>query len=232
VTGAPVVRLFGHWICPYSVRVEFALAHRGIDRELVEVPPTAARPRGFVVPEPFVANSARGEIPLLQVGDRFLADSIPILLWLEAEFDRSPLLPADPAGRALALGRARWLDEHLYPAMVGVYYGHDPARIAADSDRAGAALAGVEGWLAAGDWLAGAAPSLAEAVMAGFYTRLDGLGRLGLTAPLPPKVAAHLDRCRSLRGWERAAWSPGQTDEFVARFTAYRAKRRREATAV
>lgn len=40
------VTLFGHWICPFSVRVEFALVQLGIDYEIVDVPPTAA-PEGL-----------------------------------------------------------------------------------------------------------------------------------------------------------------------------------------
>ena len=48
--SASTVTLFGHWICPFSVRVEFALAQRGIEYTVVDVPPRAVRPKGFVVP--------------------------------------------------------------------------------------------------------------------------------------------------------------------------------------
>ena len=76
------------------------------------------------------------------------------------------------------------------------------------------------------DWLAGDAPSLAEALMVAVYVRLDGLRRLGLTAVVPPTIEAHLQRCRNLRGWSTVEWSPEQIDEFVGRFEKYRERQR------
>jgi glutathione S-transferase len=80
------VVLFGHWICPFSVRVEFALAQKEIAYSLVNVPPRAVRPKGFVVPEEFIAHSPKLEVPMVRVGETYLADSIPILQWLEELF--------------------------------------------------------------------------------------------------------------------------------------------------
>ncbi len=44
------VALSGHWICPFATRVEFALHHRGITRDLVDLPPSAVRGADFVLP--------------------------------------------------------------------------------------------------------------------------------------------------------------------------------------
>ncbi|MDG2112996.1 MAG: glutathione S-transferase family protein, partial [Actinomycetota bacterium] len=161
----PDVSLFGHWICPFSTRVEFALAHRGIDHELINVPPSAARPKDYSVPPEFTAHSPRLEIPLLRVGDEYRADSIPLLEWLEQCFSGSPLLPADERGRALIRKRMSWIDEHAFRPMIGVYYGTDPKRIRRASTRLREALAQLGEWTTESGWLAGPGPTLAEAVM-------------------------------------------------------------------
>ena len=79
-------------------------------------------------------------------------------------------------------------------------------------------------------WLAGAAPSLAEAVAMPIHVRMAGLQRLGFTGGLTAEWLAHGERCRTLDGWPAVEWSPEQTEEFAGRFEAFRRKRRsREA---
>jgi glutathione S-transferase len=219
---ATSITLFGHWICPFSVRVEFALAQRGIDYTMVEVPPRAVRPKGFVVPEEFIAHSPKLEVPMVKHNDEYLADSIPILEQLEEWFISNSLLPTDGAARSLVLARVQWLDKHLYRPMIGVYYGTDSDKIAAASDEFNQALNTVAGWLRETTWLVGDEPTIVEAIMVGMYTRLDGLYRLGLTAQIPIEVSRHREQCESLVGWQRVSWSSEQTDEFVSRFTKYR----------
>ena len=216
------VTLFGHWICPFSVRVEFALAQRGIEYTVVDVPPRAVRPKGFVVPEEFIAHSPKLEVPMVKIDGEYLADSIPILEWLEEKFTDSSLLPSDDAAQALVRERVEWLNKYVYRPMIGVYYGTDPALIQESSDAFFTAMATVDQWLQSSQWLAGDAPTLAEAIMAGVYTRLDGLRQLGLTGELPASVQQHLERCSELGGWKRVEWSSEQTSDFVGRFLKYR----------
>lgn len=220
--AAEVVTLFGHWICPFSVRVEFALAQRGIEYSLIEVPPRAARPKDFAVPEEFIAHSPKLEVPMVKHAGEYLADSIPILEQLEKWYESNSLLPAEGAAQSLVHARVQWLDKFLYRPMVGVYYGTDDAKISEASDQFGSALETIAGWLRETTWVAGAQPTIAEAIMVGMYTRLDGLFRLGLTAQLPEEVVRHRAQCESLVGWKSVAWSMEQTDEFVGRFIKFR----------
>ena len=216
------VTLFGHWICPFSVRVEFALAQRGIEYTVVDVPPRAVRPKGFVVPEEFIAHSPKLEVPMVKIDGEYLADSIPILEWIEEKFTDSSLLPSDDAGQAIVRERVEWLNKYVYRPMIGVYYGTDPALIQESSLAFMKAMETVDQWLQTSQWLAGNAPTLAEAIMAGVYTRLDGLRQLGLTGELPASVQQHLERCTQLTGWKKVEWSTEQTDDFVGRFLKYR----------
>ena len=123
------VTLFGHWICPFSVRVEFALAQRGIEYTVVDVPPRAVRPKGFVVPEEFIAHSPKLEVPMVKIDGEYLADSIPILEWLEEKFSDSSLLPSVDAAQAIVRERVEWLNKYVYRPMIGVYYGTKQGQI-------------------------------------------------------------------------------------------------------
>ena len=225
---SPDVALFGHWICPFSTRVEWALHQRGIDHELVPVPPSAARPKDFVVPQEFIDHSPKLEVPMVRVGGEYLADSIPVLEWLEERVDAPSLLPADPSARGLVRERAAWIDQHAFRPMVGVYYGFEPERIERAGQKLVAALDTMGGWADETGWLAGVEPSLAEAVAMPIHVRLAGLQRLGLTAPIPASWTAHGERCRELAGWGSVEWTQEQEDEFVGRFEAFRRIQRRK----
>jgi glutathione S-transferase len=220
------VTLFGHWICPSSVRVSFALAERGITHDLVDVPPTAARPPGYVVPPEFVEHSPRGEIPLVRIGSEYRADSLPILEWLEERIDGRSLLPSDPGERTRVFDAMAWIDARVFPPMIGVYYGTHAERIAASAADLADALVALGDRLGDGRWLVGEGPTLAEATVEPLYVRLDGLVRLGFDRPLDPRVAAHRARVAQLDGGRAVAWSTAQTDEFVGRCEAFRARRR------
>jgi glutathione S-transferase len=210
------VALFGHWICPYSVRVEFALAQLGFDYSVIDVPPTAARPRGFVVPQEFLEHSPRREIPMIREGGRYLADSLPILERLHAARGEC----TDEQVEA-----ARWVDRAVFPPMVGVYYGTDPDAIASASDALAVALDAVAARLGARDWIVGDAPSIAEAAIVPAYVRLDGLRALGFTGEVPAAVHDHAERCLRLPGGCAVAWTPEQQAEFVWRFRTFRKRR-------
>jgi glutathione S-transferase len=210
------VALFGHWICPFSVRVEFALAHLGYEYEVVDVPPTAARPKGFVVPEEFLEHSPRHEIPMIREGGRYLADSLPILERLHGV--RGGCTPEQ-------VEAARWVDRTVFRPMIGVYYGTDPQAIAAASDALTGAFGAVAEMLGDREWLVGDAPSIAEAAIVPVYVRLAGLRALGFTGDVPATVLAHADRCLTLPGGRVTAWTDEQQAEFVRRFTTYRARR-------
>ncbi len=224
----PAVTLFGHWICPYSVRVEFALAQREIDYTLIDVPPTAARPVAYVVPSEFLDNSPRGEIPLLRIGDQYRADSIPILHWLEDEFASYPLRPRDVVGRAVVDDRVAWLDAELYSAMIGVYYGTDPTRIAAASLAMQKALETMASWCSSNAFLAGDEPTLADVIAISTYVRLPALRQLGFDGEIPKEIERHIEACARLEGWSAVSWSDQQCEELVSRFSTYRRRHLRD----
>ena len=56
------VALYGHWICPFATRVQFALAQRGVARDLVDVPRSAVRRPDFVLSPEFVERFDRQRV--------------------------------------------------------------------------------------------------------------------------------------------------------------------------
>ena len=227
--AAAEVALYGHWICPFATRVEFALHQRGIVHDLVDLPPSAVRGPDFVLPDEFVEHSPRLEIPMVRVGSDYLADSIPVLEWLEDRVEAPALLPTDDAGRNLVREPMAWIDRHAFRPMIGIYYGVTPDAVAKASAALAEALAEIGRWTADTGWLAGASPSLAEAVAMPIHVRMTGLQRLGFTGKLTAAWRAHGERCQELVGWPALEWSNEQTDEFVGRFEAFRRIRQRRA---
>jgi len=130
------------------------------------------------------------------------------------------------AERALVRERMAWIDRHAFGPMIGLYYGVESDAIARACDALSVALAQMGRWTTEAGWLAGTTPSLAEAVAIPIHIRMAGLERLGFDGALTDEWRAHGVRCRALPGWSAVEWSTEQTDEFVARFEAFRRKRR------
>lgn len=151
----------------------------------------------------FLAMNPNGRIPLLRLDDgRLLAESNAILHYLA---EGSPWLPDDRYARALVL---QWLffEQYSHEPYIATsryilrYLGNPPER-AADlaARRAGglAALAVMEGHLAAHPWFVGTGPTIADIALYA-YTHVAGEGAFDL-APYPA-LRAWLARFAALPG--------------------------------
>ncbi len=102
---------------PFShncVKVRIALALKKIDYEIQNISPMD---RTTVV-----AASRQGLVPVLIDGDRAVADSTAILLYLEERHPDPPLVPADPKMRAECLLLEDWADQALMALSRRVAY--------------------------------------------------------------------------------------------------------------
>lgn len=109
------LRLWGFRASPFAGRVRSALIEKDIDGvELVEVHP-AKRPARLKELNP------NGRVPVLEVGDVALRESLNICDWLEDAYPEPALWPADPTARAHARGLALWIDIDLtQPFFLGM----------------------------------------------------------------------------------------------------------------
>lgn len=90
---------------PFShncVKARIGLERKGLPYEVENVPPPDRRS--------VRAQSRQGLVPVLVDGDRAIADSTAILLYLEDKHPDPPLVPRDPARRADCLVLEDWAD--------------------------------------------------------------------------------------------------------------------------
>lgn len=96
VSRRSVMSLFSGPVCPYSHRVRFVLAEKGIAAEIIDVESEAERPEDLVHLNPY------GEFPTLVDRDLALYDTKIICEYLDERFPHPPLMPVDPVSRAKA----------------------------------------------------------------------------------------------------------------------------------
>lgn len=113
---------------PFShncVKVRVALAHKNLPYEVEDIPPRdRSRP---------MSASRQGLVPVLVDGDRAIADSTAILLYLEERHPDPPLLPRDPEERTRCLVLEDWADRAFMESSRRIAYGtifQEPGRLA------------------------------------------------------------------------------------------------------
>jgi glutathione S-transferase len=100
-------RLHHFTLCPFSRKVRFALAVKGITHELVQERPWEKRAA-------FTALNPAGQTPVLLQGNLILCDSVAILEHFEETLERTPLLGSTAEERAEARRLVAWFDQKFY----------------------------------------------------------------------------------------------------------------------
>jgi glutathione S-transferase len=176
-----VLTLYDAARCPYCARVRIVLAEKEIEHELVQCD-LDDRP-AFL----YELNPPDGRVPILEEDALVLPESPVIAEYLEERFPDPPLLPADPAERALARLHVERFDDFGDP-----YYDLYFRRPAGSLDRIGAALAALDRRLEESPYLAGRAYTLADVAYVPWILRLEA--RLGIGIEPYPWVGAWLER--------------------------------------
>ncbi len=105
LAGADRARHFS----PHVWKVALALAHKGLDFETAAV--------GFTE-IPAIEGGATKTVPLLRDGDRLIADSFAIALYLEETYPDRPSLFGGEGGKALCRFVESWSQTVLHTALV------------------------------------------------------------------------------------------------------------------
>jgi stringent starvation protein A len=103
-----VITLYDADRCPYCARTRIALAEKGIDHETVVVD-LDDRPGWIYEKNPL------GRVPVIEEDTFVLAESAVINEYLDERYPEPPLLPIDPAARALARMQIFRFDELSRP---------------------------------------------------------------------------------------------------------------------
>jgi len=144
-----VITLYDADRCPYCARVRIVLAEKGIEYETVVID-LDDRPAWIY------EKNATGRVPVLEEDTFVLSESAVIHEYLEERYPEPPLLPADPAERALARLLIFRFDELSKP-YYGVRRGDDGAR-----ERLEAVLARLDALLEEQPFLTGGSFGLAD----------------------------------------------------------------------
>lgn len=114
----PVVTLHQWEISPFCGKVRKVLRHKGINFSVVNY-------NGLLATKASKLSSA-GKLPVLDFDGERIQDSSSIVAFLDSRVPQSPVLPKEPAQRALALVLEDWADESLYWYEIALRMG-DPA---------------------------------------------------------------------------------------------------------
>jgi glutathione S-transferase len=174
-----VITLYDAPRCPYCARVRIVLAEKEIPFEVVEID-LSDRP-GWL----YEKNPA-GRVPVLEEDGRPLPESVVIMEFLEERYPFPPLLPADPADRALARLRIFRDDELTDP-----YYAFRRGAEGAEAELH-EALGKLDASLAERPFLGGAAYGLADIAYVPWLLRARDM--LGVELEPFPALGAWLAR--------------------------------------
>lgn len=105
------VRLYDYWRSSAAYRVRIALNLKGVDYEAVPV----SLLDGAQLDPAYRAKNPQGLVPMLDVGDLRLTQSLAILDWLDATYPDPPFLPADRAARAQQWAWALVIAADIHP---------------------------------------------------------------------------------------------------------------------
>lgn len=200
------VRLHRHPLSGHCHRVELFLSLLGVPFELVEVD----LPGGAHKTPEFLARNPLGQVPVLEDGNLFLADSNAILVYLALAYDPSRhWYPAEPAAAAEV---QRWLSV----AAGQLASGPAAARLATVFKRpldheqakqiAGQLFSILEAHLASRPFLAGEAATIADVALYAYTARApEG----GVSLRPYPHMRAWLSRVEALPGFVPMHAVPG-----------------------
>jgi glutathione S-transferase len=165
--------------CPYCARTRIALADKGIEYETLEIDLNDR-------PQWIYEKNATGRVPVVEEDAWILPESSVIMEYLEERYPEPPLLPADPADRALA---RVWIFRH--DDFTKPYYALRRGEEGA-AERLDEQLAKLEAALEQQPWLTGAEYGLADIAYVPWVLRARDM--LGVSLDEFPAVGSWLDR--------------------------------------
>jgi glutathione S-transferase len=102
----PMLELYQFELSQFSEKVRLILDFKGLSYRKIEVVPGVGQ-------LDILRMTGQRQLPVLKDGNNVVADSTAIALYLERTYPDRPILPSDPAQRALCLMLEEWADESI-----------------------------------------------------------------------------------------------------------------------
>ncbi|CAN6300331.1 unnamed protein product [Urochloa humidicola] len=114
MAGKEDLKLLGMMVSPFAIRVRLALSIKGVSYEYVEQ-------NLFNKSELLLKlNPVHKKVPVLIHNGKPMCESIVIVQYIDELFPGPAILPADPYERATALFWAAYVDNKLFPPLMGI----------------------------------------------------------------------------------------------------------------
>lgn len=155
---------------PNAARVAFYIREKGLEIEHVLVDFTKGEQRS---PE-HLARNPSGTVPVLELDDgTFVTESVAIVEYLEELHPEPPMIGSEPRTRALTRARERFIDLNVLLRVIRIVHATnsplglppDPAVATSEGKRLPVGLARVDHWLSDGEFVCGAAPTIADCTL-------------------------------------------------------------------
>ncbi|MBC6417579.1 MAG: glutathione S-transferase family protein [Prochloron sp. SP5CPC1] len=101
-----MLELYQFALCQYCEKVRLILDYKGLEYRKIEVTPGVGQWELWQM-------SGQKQVPVLKDGDRVIADSTAIALYLEDKYPERPIIPTDPRPRGQCLLMEEWADESM-----------------------------------------------------------------------------------------------------------------------
>lgn len=108
------MQLYSIAFSPYAARCRIQIYYKHLPVEIVAPP-------GGLGSQQIKARNPIGKIPVLDLGDRALAESWAIMDYLESSYPTPPMRPDDAFGRAQLQMLVRFVDLNLAPALLPLF---------------------------------------------------------------------------------------------------------------
>lgn len=105
------IRLYDYWRSSAAYRVRIALNLKGLDYETVDT----SLIDGAHKHADYLAKNPQGFVPMLEVGDVRLTQSLAIIDWLDATYPDPRLIPTEPTARAHEMANALIIAADIHP---------------------------------------------------------------------------------------------------------------------
>jgi len=151
-------------------------------------------------PEWYFETNPLGKVPSIEYGGKIIYESLVCVDYLDETFTSGKqLLPKDPYERA----KQRMLVERLSGIASSLYGWHRDPKDPAAIEKVANVLNQYEKLLSAGGYFAGEKPGYVDYMIWPWIERLSAVeilsdNKLGVTVDKYPKLAAYIDRMRSL----------------------------------
>jgi maleylacetoacetate isomerase len=206
-----VIRLYDYWRSSAAYRVRIALNLKGAAFETVPVNILPGADEQLM--DQYRAVNPQMRVPAIEVGGQVAGQSLAIIEWIDETMPGPALLPKDPWQRLQARAFADVIACDIHPlnnlsplAVLRKDFGADEAQIRHWYQdwilRGFAALESMASELAAGPFLFGDMPGLAEIVL---IPQVANARRFETDLSAFPRLVALDEMCRELEPFKRAA---------------------------